>query len=444
MAGNIAYVAAMSITGALPAFAASTRTLDNGLTVVVREDYSADVVAIVTYVKAGYFDESDQQVGISHVLEHMFFKGTPTRAPGVIAQQTKAAGGYLNAATIYDHTSYYTVLPASAFEAGLDIQCDALLNSVVDEQELAKELEVIVQEAKRKLDNPAAVARETLYELLYDRHRMRRWRIGKEDQLRQFSRSAVRDFFEAFYRGSNIVLVVVGAVDTDRVLRAVTQRYAALRSGSSPRDRGPSEPDWHGFRWRELAGDVTQTRLELAWRSQATLHPDTPALDLLAIILGQGRSSRLYRRVRDAGLASSVSAYNYTPTELGVFGVSAEVNPEDARPALRAIFDTVGALHAGIGYDEVTRAQSMLEARMLRSLETMEGQANFLAEWQSAGDWRLGVDYLEQLMSLQPAQVVEVAAKYLTKDRVGVLAYRPGNTPKIAHDAAELHVWLVT
>src|SRR3954462_12616258 len=124
--------------------------LPNGLTVLIRRDTSAPVVAIVTYVKAGYFDETDDVVGIAHVLEHMYFKGTPTRGVGEIAQQTKAVGGYLNAATIYDHTSYYTVLPSTGFLQGLEVQADAYANSLIDAGELARELEVIIQEAKRK------------------------------------------------------------------------------------------------------------------------------------------------------------------------------------------------------------------------------------------------------------------------------------------------------
>src|SRR5215210_7462958 len=159
--------------------------LPNGLTVLVRRDASAPVVAVNTYVKAGYFDETDDVVGIAHVLEHMFFKGTERRGVGEISKETKAAGGYLNAHTIYDHTSYYTVLPASGFSAGLDIQFDAYANSSIDADELKRELEVIIQEARRKEDNPGAVASETLYELLHDAHRMRRWRIGREDGLRK-------------------------------------------------------------------------------------------------------------------------------------------------------------------------------------------------------------------------------------------------------------------
>ena len=428
----------MSISEVLQSFDAVVRKLDNGLTVVVREDRSADVVAIVTYVSAGYFDEPDEWTGISHVLEHMFFKGTPTRGPGVIAQETKAAGGYLNASTIYDHTSYYTALPASAFREGLDIQADALINSSIDHGELAKELEVIIQEAKRKLDNPAAVARETLYELLFDSHRMRRWRIGREAGLRQLSSADVRAFFEGWYRGSAITLVVAGAVDTEEAFAAIAERYAGVRNGAVERDRGPAEPERTEFRWRELFGDVKQTRLEIGWRTAPMLHADTPALDLLAVILGQGRASRLYRNVRDTGLASAISAHNYTPTELGVFGVSAEVEPRDTYRALRAIFETVAGVAAGISQDEIDRAQSIVEARMLRSLETMEGQANFIAEWQSAGDWRLGFEYFDNLLGLTASDVCDVAARYLTPDRAGVLAYRPATAPVIAGSAAEL------
>jgi zinc protease len=128
---------------ALPTLDPATVTrvvLKNGLTVLVRRDASAPVAAAVTYVKAGYFDETDDVVGIAHVLEHMFFKGTEQRGVGEISKQTKAAGGYLNAHTIYDHTSYYVVLPSSGFDAGLEVQADAYANSKIDAKELAKEV----------------------------------------------------------------------------------------------------------------------------------------------------------------------------------------------------------------------------------------------------------------------------------------------------------------
>src|SRR5258705_11589467 len=222
--------------------------LPNGLRVLVRQDRSAPVVAIVTYVSAGYFDETDDVVGIAHVLEHMFSKGTPTRGVGEIARQTKAAGGYLNAATIYDHTSYYAVLPSSGFVQGLDVQFDAYANSLIDADELARELEVIIQEAKRKADNPGAVATETLYELLHDRHRIRRWRIGREPGLRALTRDAMTKFYRNFYHPGNTVLTIVGDVEPDDVIRRGNEKYGALRAGPPILLPGPSGGGLTGFR----------------------------------------------------------------------------------------------------------------------------------------------------------------------------------------------------
>src|SRR3954465_4607291 len=263
-------------------------TLANGLRVLVRRDASAPVVAIVTYVSAGYFDETDGVVGIAHVLEHMFFKGTPTRGVGEIARQTKAVGGYLNAATIYDHTSYYAVLPSSGFVPGLDVQFDAFANSLIDADELARELEVIIQEAKRKADNPGAVATETLYELLHDKHRIRRWRIGREPGLRALTRDAMLRFYRNFYHPGNTVLAIVGDVDLDAAMREIVARYGALPAGTPARVPGPTEDGVPGFRYREWAGDIGQAQVAFGWRTPPTLDDATPGLDILATVLAGG------------------------------------------------------------------------------------------------------------------------------------------------------------
>src|SRR3954469_15702577 len=189
--------------------------LPNGLTLLIQPDHSAPVVALVTHVKAGFFDEPDRWAGISHVLEHMFFKGTPRRGVGAIARETKAAGGYLNAGTGYDHTSYFTVLPAANLASALDIQADALRNSIIDQDELARELQVIIQEAKRKRDTPAAVAQETLHEVMFDRHRIRRWRIGHEEQLARLTRDDVLSYYRTRYVPERTIVAITGAVEVN-------------------------------------------------------------------------------------------------------------------------------------------------------------------------------------------------------------------------------------
>src|SRR5688572_17050293 len=315
-------VTVLSIPALAPESVIKTR-LANGLTVLVRRDDSAPVVAIVTHVKAGYFDETDDIVGIAHVLEHMYFKGTPTRGVGEISKETKSAGGYLNAGTIYDYTSYYTVLPSSGFVAGLEIQADAYANSVIDADELARELEVIIQEAKRKADNPSAVTTETLFEVLHDHHRMRRWRIGREAGLRRLTREDLVRFYRNFYRPSATILSIVGDIDVGETMRHVRRLYGPLESAAVVRSPGPEETGPERFRYREMSGDIAQSEMVLGWRTQPTLHQDTPILDLAAGALGSGRASRLYRAVRERQLAASVSAYNYTPTDLGVFVIHA-------------------------------------------------------------------------------------------------------------------------
>ncbi|MHB1265329.1 MAG: M16 family metallopeptidase [Gemmatimonadaceae bacterium] len=405
--------------------------LPNGLTLLVRRDASAPVAAIVTYVKAGYFDETDDVVGIAHVLEHMFFKGTPTRGVGEIARQTKAVGGYLNAHTIYDHTSYYAVVPASGFTPALDVQFDAYARSVIDAGELRRELEVIIQEAKRKEDNPQAVATETLYELLHDRHRMRRWRIGREAGLRALGRDDLLAFYRNFYRPSNTILSIVGDLDPARVIAAVEARYGTLEGGTPVRSPGPSEAAPSGFRARQWEGDIGQAQLVFGWRTPGTMHADTVRLDLASAVLGSGRASRLYRAVRERQLASSVSAYDYTPTELGVFVVHAESSSATMGAAARETWAQVQGLRdEGVREVELERAKRLYESRWLRRLEDMEGQANHLAEWEALGDWQLGDRYMEQLARTTATEVQEAAVRWLDPEQAAVVAYRPrGSSP---------------
>jgi zinc protease len=418
-------------------------TLANGLRVLVRRDPSAPVVAIVTYVSAGYFDETDDVVGIAHVLELMYFKGTPTRGVGEIARQTKAVGGYLNAATIYDHTSYYTVLPSSSFSAGLEVQFDANANSLVDAEELSRELEVIIQEAKRKADNPGAVATETLFELLHDKHRIRRWRIGREPGLRALTRDAMLRFYRNFYHPGNTVLVVVGDVDPERAIAEIAARYGELAAGTPARIPGPDEEGTPGFRYREWTGDVGQTQVALGWRTPPTLDDATPGLDLLGTILGAGRASRLYRAVRERKLASSVSAYDYTPTALGVFVIHAESPADRAAEAARAIWVEVRDLRErGPSEAELTRAKRVYEARWLRRLEDMEGQANYLAEWEALGDWTKGDEYLRRTLAVTTDEIRDLARRYLDPDQAGIVVYRPRDSAAVAEDADAMRTLL--
>ncbi|HKU62093.1 MAG TPA: pitrilysin family protein [Gemmatimonadales bacterium] len=400
--------------------------LPNGLTLLVQPDHSAPVVAVVTHVRAGFFDEPDRWTGISHVLEHMFFKGTPSRGVGAIARETKSAGGYLNASTTYDHTSYFTVLPASGLEEALDIQADALRHAAIDADELARELQVIIQEAKRKLDTPSAVAYETLHEVMFDRHRIRRWRIGHEAQLAGFTRADMLGYYRTRYVPERTIVSIVGAVDADEALAAAREAYGSWPSAAGAVDPSPEEPVRREVRARTLRGDVAQAELVLGWRAVPPLHPDAPALDLAATVLGSGRGSWLYRRLREPGIVTWAAAHHYAPTEVGVFSVSAELRPTRVAEALEGMAETVARLTLlGPTDEELARARTLLQARWARRLESMDGRASALAAAEALD----GVDLLDReyaaIQSLGPDQVREAAARYLHPDAVSAVVYLP-------------------
>ncbi len=417
--------------------------LPNGLTLLVRRDTSAPVVAIVTHVKAGYFDETDDLVGIAHVLEHMYFKGTPTRGVGQIARETKANGGYLNAHTIYDHTSYYTVLPSASFVAGLEIQFDAYARSVIDGEELARELEVIIQEARRKKDTAYAVAIETLYAVMHDRHRIRRWRIGEEAGLRTFTREHLLHFYRHWYRPDNTVLAIVGDVQIDDVRREVLARYGALEAGHPARDRGPQETQAPGVRFRDWSGDIAQQHLAFGWRVPPLTHDDAPALDLAGVALGSGRASRLYRAVREQQLASAVTAWNYTAGDVGVFVAHIEAAADTAKTAAAAAWREVQAARVdGLRASELTRAQRIVEARWLRRLESMDGQAQYLASWEAEGGLDVGAQYYDALVTLGADRVQAAMQAHLDPSQVTVVSYRPEGAAPLASGVDEVQALL--
>src|SRR5215471_108061 len=264
--------------------------LRNGLTVLVREQQAVPLVSITTFVKAGYFDEDDRISGISHVIEHMLFKGTSKRPVGEIARQTQALGGYLNASTYYDRTVYHTEVPAENMRQALEIQADALWNSSYDAGELKKEIEVVLQENNRKLDNPPAVASEKLYSTAFQQHRMKRWRIGTPEGLRALTRDDLVAYVKKYYRPSNIILSIAGRLDIEQTIAQVVKLYGNIPPDEAAleRDTSPAEPAQTGFRYNWERGPIEQDHIALGFHAPAVLTDDAHALDVLAAILGDG------------------------------------------------------------------------------------------------------------------------------------------------------------
>jgi zinc protease len=400
--------------------------LSNGLTVLVQRDRSAPVAAVVTHVKAGFFDEPDRWTGISHVLEHMFFKGTPSRGPGQIARETKLAGGYLNASTTYDHTTYYAVLPAERLREAVTIQADGLRNAAIDPDELARELQVIIQEARRKLDTPSAVTHETLHEVMYDRHRIRRWRIGYEAALAGFTREDVAGYYHSRYVPSRVIVAIVGDVAEEEALALAKEHYGDWAPAAAAHDPSPAELPRRDVRARTLRGDVSQAELAVGWRGVPPLDPRAIALDVAAGVLAAGRGSWLYRTLRESGLATAVSAHHYAPTELGVFSIGADCDAERVPVVLDGIAQSVERLlRHDVQAGDLERARTLLLSRWSRRMEEMDGRAAALAGAEALEDFGLLDREFEQLARTTATEVKDAAAEILDLGAVAAVLYLP-------------------
>ncbi len=418
----------MSREALTPVWTAGVRreVLPNGLTILVQQVPGSPAAAVVTRVRAGFFDEPDHWVGISHVLEHMFFKGTPTRGVGAIARATRSVGGYLNAATSYDYTTYYAVLPVRSLAEGLAIQADALRHAAIDGDELSRELKVIIEEAHRKLDSPGAVAHETLHSLLFDHHRIRRWRIGTEAGLSTLRRDDLVAYYQSRYTPGRTIVTVAGGMDPDEAMALAKAQYGDWHRPEEVVLAGPGEPLRRGIRTHTLRGDVTQAYLTLGWRTPPALDPDTLPLDLAAAMLGLGRGSWLYRRLRDPGIVTAVGVSNYTPPEVGVMSVRAEMTPDRVAPALAEIAGAIRQLvEVGPAAEDVERVKTMLRARWARRFESAEGRASELAIAEALADHLLLEREWQRLHSVTAEEIRDAAARHLVPEGASAVIYLP-------------------
>jgi zinc protease len=408
--------------------------LKNGLTVIVREQQAMPLTSITTFIKAGYFDEDDRISGISHVIEHMYFKGTSKRAVGDIARETQSLGGYLNAYTYYDRTVYHTVVPSENTKRALDIQADALWNSVFDATELKREIEVVLQENNRKLDNPPAVALEKLYTTAFREHRMRRWRIGTPEGLRALTRDDVVGYFRKYYQPSNIVLSIVGRVDTEETLEEVVKLYGGATDQPVQRDPGPPEPEQRGTRYGWQRGPIEQDHVALGFHGPGILTDDARALEVLAAILSEGRASILNQYVRDEqGLITSGSSSLTAFRDLSFLTIDFETAmPVEAQIGVLAELENIKKF--GVTKEPVERAKTLIAESHYHSLETVEGVAHDIAYYEALGDWKKSSEYLTGIKKVTVDDIARVAKKYLTFENLSTFEYLPESVTRMFSD----------
>ena len=420
--------------------------LPNGLTTLIKETTTAPVAAILAHVKVGYFNEPDHLCGISHVIEHMLFKGTK-RFSGrdQIAQEVRALGGNTNAGTYYEDTYYYITLPSSGAPRAIELLADMIQSPRIDADELAAEIEVIIQESKQKRDNPSAVLMETLYSRAFDKHRIRRWRIGEDTVLRGMAPDVLHGFMKDAYVPSNTILTVVGDIRVDEVLGTIQDSWTNSKSVPTNVDSSEPEPLRTEFRYHRITGDIKQRLFGIVIPAPAFGEGGSAELMVLENVLSDGRSSRLFRAIKeDRGLAGSVWA-GYEPFRtLGLFTLGAEVNEEDPAEAERAVFNELYRLvEGGVKDEELVRVKTRMRSRLVSSQEEVLGVARSLAWYEAAGSYMLADTLPEQLYNVTPADVRSSVENCLLNAPVTLLEYLPAATAAPARTPEQMHM-LVT
>jgi zinc protease len=420
------------------------KEFDNGLTVIVKEDHSAPVVSAQAWCRTGSIDEGKWLgAGMSHVLEHMLFKGTTNRGAGRIDQEVQDAGGYMNAYTSFDRTVYWINVPSTGSKVAIDVLCDIVQNATLPEDEMEKEKQVIRREMDMNQDDPARRASRRLFESAFVKSPYRFTIIGYPDIFNELTREDIYNYYRERYIPNNTFFVVVGDIKASEVFDQIRAAFARSRARPLPSSNLPQEPAQTAPREVIEEAPVQLGHCHLSWHIPDIRHPDVPLLDVLSTLLGNGRSSRLYQEIREKrALVNSVDAWIYSPGDPGLFGMSAVVNPEKFEAARDAMLNEIERLKRDlIPVEELSKVVKQFISSTLASRKTMQGQAQDLgSSWMAAHDLNFSERYLAAVKRATPADLQRVARRYLTSSNRTLYALLPdGAAPRIseAEESAE-------
>ncbi len=393
-------------------------TLDNGLTLIVKETPSKKAATVQFWIKAGSVYEAENEGGITHVIEHMIFKGTPTRGPGGIAKAVEELGGQINAYTYYEYTVYHATLSARFWDTALEVLTDAVLNSTFDSAELEREKLVVLEEIRMRNDRPNIKLFQELMTKSYTSHPYRLPIIGTTESVSGFTRDNIIKYISNHYHPENITIVVVGDVKYPLVQEKVVQLLGGIPKGNIAQLQLPQEPAHEKSRFFTIEEDVNQTHLALSFPISPFDSPDTAVLDVMTHILAHGEASRLYNELRNQkGLVYKIDGSAFTPRDPGLLEITATAETNNVIPALEAILAEVFKLkHIPVSDEELARAKRNLESDFVFNLERVEGQARVLGSFEFlAGDPRED-DYLAEVRSVSKEEIKEVASKYFSQN----------------------------
>jgi predicted Zn-dependent peptidase len=393
--------------------------LESGLRIVTHEMNHLESAALGVWVGAGSRSEEQNEHGLSHLLEHMAFKGTRTRTAAEIAEEIEAVGGEVNAATSVETTSYYARVLKADVPLALDILSDILRNSVFDPAELAREQHVILQEIGAALDTPEDRVFDLFAGSAYPDQPIGRTILGTPETVQATGSPMIDSYLRRHYRGPAMVIAAAGNLDHDKLVDMARERFSGLLSEPGP---APVAATYLGGDSREVR-DLMETQIMVGFEGLSYTSPDFYTGQILASVLGGGMSSRLFQEVREKrGLCYSIYAFHWSFADTGIFGVHAATGPDDVAKLMPVVIGELERAADDIDEKELSRARAQLRAGLLMTLESPAARAGQMAR--------------QFLLFGRLIPIEELAAKIEAIDAAAVrdLAHRifSGSAPTIA------------
>ena len=354
----------------------NTTVLNNGLTVVTDRMPHLKTAALGVWIKTGSRSERLEQNGITHLLEHMAFKGTATRSARQIAEEIEAVGGELNAATSIEHTNYYARVLAEDVPLAVDMLADILQNSAFDAEELRREQHVILQEIGAAADTPEDKAFDLFQSTAWPDQAIGRPILGTPEQVQAYKSSDLNAYLAERYRGPDMVLAAAGAVDHDQLVALAEERFGSF----SGEEAAPDEHATYKGGETRLVKDLMEAQVLIGFEGRPYKSKDYYTIQILASILGGGMSSRLFQEIREKhGLCYAIYSFHWAFSDTGLFGLHAATSKEDLPALMPMILDELRAAGETIGDEEVNRARAQIRAGLMMALESPAARAGQIA-----------------------------------------------------------------
>jgi zinc protease len=410
--------------------------LDNGLKVLLLEEHKAPVAVFQIWYKVGSVDEPYDKAGLSHILEHMMFKGTEKNGPKTFSRTVQKYGGSDNAFTSHDYTAYFQTFASDYIGLSLELESDRMKNLLLTDESFQSERAVVAEERRMRYDNdPESALSELLQAATFKLHPYRWPIIGWMETIENWKLGDLQNHYKTYYVPNNATIVMVGDFDADAMLGEIDRYFGKIPRGPEPKHSVLVEPEQSGERRVFLKKEAQLPTIYMSYHAPTLTHPDTFALDVLEVVLSGGKSARLYKSlVYGKQIAQYAGAGYYSVSRYPeTFTFSAGVMPDKTVEEVEAaIYEEIERIKTEpVGDREMKKALNQIESSYIMGQDSNFYRAMLIGRYETVASWKYLASYLDGIRAVTPEDVMRVANEYLVEENrtVGILQPLPIGEP---------------